>query len=165
MLWQFAPTKKFDEADFGAFLELLPRTVDGLTLRHCVEVRHDSFRNPAFISLLRRFDIPVVLAEHGSYPGIPDVVGDFVYARLQTGSDQIPTAYPPETLDLWAGRLQTWAAGGEPVGLDAVDPSRPAPSQPRDVFAFVIHEGKLRAPAGAAALIERLGPDNAPRAD
>ncbi|MDH8618536.1 DUF72 domain-containing protein, partial [Klebsiella pneumoniae] len=43
VLWQFAPTKKFDEADFGAFLDLLPRKFDGLTLRHVVEVRNDSF--------------------------------------------------------------------------------------------------------------------------
>ena len=29
MLWQFAPTKKFDAADFGRFLELLPAKIDG----------------------------------------------------------------------------------------------------------------------------------------
>ena len=40
MLWQFAPTKKFDAADFGAFLELLPAKFDGAPLRHVVEVRH-----------------------------------------------------------------------------------------------------------------------------
>ena len=27
---------------------------------------------------------------------------------------------------------------------------------PRDVFAYVIHEGKIRAPAAAMALIEKL---------
>ena len=43
VLWQFAPTKKFDEADFGKFLELLPRKLEGRALRHVVEVRHDSF--------------------------------------------------------------------------------------------------------------------------
>ena len=42
VLWQFAPTKKFDEADFGKFLELLPRKLEGRALRHVVEVRHDS---------------------------------------------------------------------------------------------------------------------------
>ena len=70
MLWQFAPTKKFDEADFGAFLELLPTTLDGHHLRHVVEVRHDSFRTPAFIALLRKFNVPVVFAEHHDYPAI-----------------------------------------------------------------------------------------------
>ncbi len=33
---------------------------------------------------------------------------------------------------------------------------------PREVFAFIIHEGKVRAPAGAQAIIQRLGPDHAP---
>src|SRR5256885_4213126 len=72
VLWQFAPTKKFDEADFGAFLELLPRKLEGQALRHVVEVRHDSFRVPDFIALLRKFEMPVVFAEHGSYPAISD---------------------------------------------------------------------------------------------
>jgi uncharacterized protein YecE (DUF72 family) len=155
VLWQFAPTKKFDEADFGKFLELLPREMDGRKLRHVVEVRHDSFRSPAFIALLRQFEIPVVFAEHFSYPGIADVVGDFVYARLQKGNDDIATCYPPRQLDQWAKRLQLWAGGGEPDDLPRVDPAR-APSKPRDVFAYVIHEGKVRAPAGAMELIERL---------
>jgi uncharacterized protein YecE (DUF72 family) len=78
VLWQFAPTKKFDEADFGKFLELLPRQLDGRALRHVVEVRHPSFCVPAFVALLRQFETPVVFAEHGSYPAIADVVGDFV---------------------------------------------------------------------------------------
>ena len=88
VLWQFAPTKKFDEADFGKFLELLPRKLDGRALRHVVEVRHDSFCAPDFIALLRQFEIPVVFAEHGKYPAIADVTGDFVYARLQKGNDE-----------------------------------------------------------------------------
>jgi len=156
LLWQFAPFKKFDEADFGAFLELLPRKLDGRTLRHVVEVRHDSFRTPAFIALLRKFGAAAVFAEHETYPAIADVTGDFVYARLQKGEDDIPTAYPPQALDAWAGRIRTWAEGGEPDDLPRADASRkPAPT-PRDVFAYVIHEGKIRAPAAAMALIERV---------
>ncbi len=155
VLWQFAPTKKFDEADFGKFLELLPREMDGRALRHVVEVRHDSFRVPAFIELLRKFAIPVVFAEHATYPAIADVVGDFVYARLQKGNDELKTCYPPKQLDAWAKRLQLWASGSEPDDLPRVDPSKPG-KKPRDVFAYVIHEGKVRAPAGAMELIERV---------
>src|ERR1700761_6202596 len=114
VLWQFAPTKKFDAADFGGFLERLPKTIDGRAIRHCVEVRNESFRVPEFAALLRQFNIPVVFADHGSYPAISDVTGDFVYARLQTGSDDIETAYGPNALDAWAGRLSTWAEGGRP---------------------------------------------------
>jgi uncharacterized protein YecE (DUF72 family) len=155
VLWQFAPTKKFDEADFGKFLELLPRERDGYTLRHVVEVRHDSFCTPAFIALLRQFAIPVVFSEHATYPAIADVVGDFVYARLQKGNDTVKTCYPPKALDAWTERLRLWSAGGEPDDLPKVDPKAPK-KQPRDVFAYVIHEGKVRAPAGAMELIARL---------
>lgn len=155
VLWQFAPTKKFDEVDFGKFLELLPREYDGLTLRHVVEVRHDSFKSPAFIALLRQFGIPVVFSEHTTYPAIADVVGDFVYARLQKGNDEIKTCYPPKALDAWAERLKLWAEGSEPDDLPKVETSAPK-KQPRDVFAYVIHEGKIRAPAGAMELIERV---------
>lgn len=155
VLWQFAPTKKFDETDFGGFLELLPKKLDGRELRHVVEVRHDSFCTPAFPALLRRFGVPVVFAEHSTYPAIADVTGDFIYARLQTGSDEIKTCYPPKALDAWAKRLETWASGGEPTDLPRVDKAS-AKKTPRDVFAYVIHEGKVNAPAGAMELIKRV---------
>lgn len=157
LLWQFAPTKKFDEADFGAFLELLPVKIGSTSVRHVVEVRHDSFCTPAFMALLRRFAIPVVFAEHESYPAIADVTGDFVYARLQKGDDNIETAYPPKALDAWVKRARAWAEGGAPKDLPIVDAEHGAPAKPRDVFLYVIHEGKVRAPAGAMALMQRLG--------
>jgi uncharacterized protein YecE (DUF72 family) len=161
IFWQFAPTKKFDEADFGAFLDLLPRKQDGVALRHAVEVRHDSFRTPAFIALVRRHEVPVIFADHATHPGIADLTGPFVYARLQTGQDSIETAYPPAELDAWAGRMQTWAEGGQPDDLDYVEAARRADTAPREVFAFIIHEGKVRAPAAAQAIIERLGAEHA----
>jgi uncharacterized protein YecE (DUF72 family) len=118
-------------------------------------VRHASFCAPNFIALLRKFATPVVFAEHGSYPAIPDVTGDFVYARLQKGNDEIKTCYPPKQLDAWAKRLQIWGGGDEPDDLPRVDPTS-AKKVRRDVFAYVIHEGKVRAPAGAMELIERV---------
>jgi uncharacterized protein YecE (DUF72 family) len=156
LLWQFAATKKYDEADFGAFLELLPPSHDGVKLRHVVEPRHASFLTPAFIALLRKFQIPAVYAEHATYPAIPDPVGDFVYARLQKGKDDIATGYPAKALDQWAERAQAWAKGGVPTDLELVDAAKKAKAQPRDVFVYFIHEGKVRAPAAAMALIERL---------
>jgi uncharacterized protein YecE (DUF72 family) len=155
-LWQFAPTKKFDEADFGAFLELLPQKLEGKPMRHVAEVRHDSFNTPAFPALLRKFSVAAVYAEHAKYPGIADVTADFIYARLQKGEDDIPTAYPPKALDAWSKRLKLWAEGKEPDDLPKLDAKHKPKAQPRDVFAYIIHEGKIRAPAGAMALIERL---------
>src|SRR3954452_16720334 len=156
LLWQFAPFKKFDEADFRAFLALLPEKHDGRKLRHVIEVRHDSFRVPEFIALLREFNAAVVCAEHETYPGIADVTSDFVYLRLQKGKDTIKTGYPPKALDEWAVRFKTYAAGGVPKDLDIVDTKTSAPKAPRDVFAYVIHEGKVRAPAAAMELIKRI---------
>jgi uncharacterized protein YecE (DUF72 family) len=156
LLWQFAPTKKFDAADFAGFLELLPDTFENRALRHVIEVRHDSFRTPEFVALARRFNRPVVFTDHAKYPNIAVLTGDFVYARLQRGEDTIPTAYRPKEIATWAARLENWAQGDEPDDLERVEPIVKQKAQPRDVFAYVIHEGKVRAPAGAMALIASL---------
>jgi uncharacterized protein YecE (DUF72 family) len=156
ILWQFAPTKKFDAADFGKFLELLPPQLDGRKLRHVVEVRHSSFCVPQFVALLRQFNTPVVFADHHKYPAIADPIGDFVYARLQKGDDKIPTAYPPKALDTWAGCARAWAQGRVPDGLPLSDPAHAPKKAARDVFVYFIHEAKVQAPAAAMALIERV---------
>jgi uncharacterized protein YecE (DUF72 family) len=156
ILWQFAPTKKFDEADFGAFLDLLPKAIGGHGLRHVVEVRHDSFVTPAFAALLRKHGVAVCWAVHHNYPEIADVTSDFVYARLQTGTDDVPTAYPPKQIAAFAEQAKTWAAGGEPDGPQKADPAAKAGKADRDVFVFFIHEGKIRAPAAAQAFMKAL---------
>src|SRR5258708_38405705 len=46
ILWQFAGTKRLDEADFASFLSLLPPERDGLSLPHVVEVRHETLAPP-----------------------------------------------------------------------------------------------------------------------
>ena len=156
LLWQFAPTKAFDEKDFGKFLDLLPAKLGKTRLRHTVEVRHDSFCTPAFVSLLRQFNIPVVFAEHERYPAIADISGDFVYARLQRGDETLKTGYPPKALDAWAKRAQMWAGGGDPRDLPHIASKKIPAREPRDVFVYFIHEAKIRAPAAAMALIERV---------
>jgi uncharacterized protein YecE (DUF72 family) len=157
LLWQFAPTKRFDKDDFAAFLDHLPEKAGGQSLRHVAEVRHDSFKTPDFIALLRERGIGVVYSEHFTYPEMADVTADFVYARLQKGSDDIETAYVESDLDAWAARFKLWAQGGQPDDLPRADPDHALPKTPRDVFAYVIHEGKVRAPAAAKALIAKVG--------
>ena len=156
LLWQFTPFKKFDPADFAAFLELLPEKFEGRTLRHVVEVRHDSFKSPEFIALLRKHNVAVVYTDHDTYPNIADVTADFVYLRLQQGVDTVETAYPPKDINAWAKRLDGWSQGKQPADLPLVDAKGKPKATPRDVFAYVIHEGKVRAPAAAMALIEKL---------
>ena len=89
-------------------------------------------------------------------PAIADVTGDFVYARLQTGKDETPTCYTPKALDEWAKRAKVWAEGKVPADLDRADPSTEAPVKPRDVFVYFITEGKVHAPHGAVAFMERV---------
>lgn len=156
LLWQFAATKKFDTADFGAFLELLPEKVDGRKLRHVVEVRHESFCVPEFIKLARDRNVPIVFAEHATYPAIPDITGEFIYARLQKGKDTEKAGYAPNALNTWAKRFETWAAGGAPEDLPPIDPKHRPAKKPRDVFAYFIREGKVRAPHAAMALMQRI---------
>jgi uncharacterized protein YecE (DUF72 family) len=156
VLWQLPPFKRFDAADFAKFLDHLPQSLDGLKLNHVVEARHDSFRTPEFIRLLRSSGAAAAFAESEDYPAIADLTGDVVYARLQKGTDTLPAAYPPAALDAWAERALMWAGGGAPDDLPVVDTEHPHEAKPRDVFIYFIHEGKLRAPAAAMALIERL---------
>jgi uncharacterized protein YecE (DUF72 family) len=157
VLWQFAPFKKFDRQDFARFLDHLPRELDGHTLTHVIEARHASFGTPDFIALLREQGVGAVFTEAEDFPSIADLTGDVVYARLQRGNDKLPAAYPPKELDQWAERARLWAKGGAPEDLPLVDAARKPEAKPRDVFIYFIHEGKLRAPAAAMALIERLG--------
>ena len=80
--WQFMATKKFDAGDFEAFLKLLPKKVNGLAIRHAVEVRHDSFRDKAFVALCRRHGVATVFCADSDFPVIGDVTAGFVYVRI-----------------------------------------------------------------------------------
>ena len=151
ILWQFMATKKFDAADFGAFLKLLPPSHAGVTLRHAVQVRHESFAVPEFVALCRDAGVAIVYAHSPDYPAIADVTGDFVYARLESGQDDNPLCYPERELNRWADVARCWASGGRPDGLPYVA-ERDPPAVPRETFVFFIHGGKVRAPAGAQAL-------------
>ena len=153
--WQFMATKKFEPADFEAFLKLLPASAEGRALRHVVEVRHESFRTPAFTEMLREHGVAAVVAADGKYPQIADPTAPFVYARIMGTSADEALGYSPAALDLWAERARIWAAGGLPEGLDHVGPN--AVPGPRDVYLYVIGGHKAHNPQAAMALIQRLG--------
>jgi len=154
--WQFATTKRFDPDDFAAFLELLPKSVDGLAIRHAVEIRNASFRTPEFVALARAHGVAVVIAGDSEYPQIADVTAPFVYARIMGTTEGEAAGYPSGTLDLWAKRAKTWAAGGAPPDLETLAPATSGDAG-RDVFLYVISGFKERNPAAAMALIERVG--------
>ena len=154
ILWQFMGTKKFDPDDFAAFLALLPAKQDGVTLRHAVHVRHESFAVPEFVAMCRKAGVTIVYADSRDYPAIADVTGEFIYARLEDAVEEEPAGYAPAALDGWAEAARLWAAGGQPLGLPYV--GEPPTKAPRETFVFFINGAKVRAPAGAQALITRI---------
>jgi uncharacterized protein YecE (DUF72 family) len=156
IVWQFAPTKRFDPADFEAFIKLLPREVSGLALRHALDVRHDSFKCPEYIALARQHGVATVFTESDDYPAFADVTGDFVYVRIMRTQPQWPAGCPPEVFGALASCARAWREGAEPTGLPRVLGALP-PAPPRDVFLFFISAAKEKAPAAAMALLQTLG--------
>jgi uncharacterized protein YecE (DUF72 family) len=154
ILWQFMATKRFDPDDFQAFLKLLPEKQDGVRLQHAIEVRHDSFRDPAFVAMARAAGAAIVYGDSDGFPCVADISGDIVYARLMKAREDVETGYQPPEIDRWATVARAWAAGESPPGLPYN--SQPAPVRPRETYVFFISGAKERNPAAAQALIERL---------
>lgn len=137
ILWQFMPTKRFEPDDFAAFLKLLPASVDGVPLRHAIEVRHQSFDDPVFLALAQAAGAAVVLADHEDYPAIHGHDVGFAYNRLMRAQADEPTGYPAATIGQWVERAKAEARKG-------------------DVFTFFISGAKERNPAAAQAMIVAL---------
>ncbi|MGH6786622.1 MAG: DUF72 domain-containing protein [Novosphingobium sp.] len=138
IVWQFATHKAFDAAEFAGWLALLPDSLDGLPLRHALEVRHESFRDPAFYALARARNAAIVFADDDTFPCIDEPTADWAYARLMRTADDQVEGYPPRELDGWAAKARGWAERG------------------RDVFVYFIDGAKVRNPAAAQALARRL---------
>ena len=155
ILWQLPPSLRFDAADLGKFLEVLPTTLDGVPLRHVLEVRHQSFMTPDYIDLAKQHSIATVFAHTDEYPTFADVTADFVYARLRKAIATEPTGYPERDLQAWSERARSWAEGGAPDDLPYVSKTKPVKA-PRDVFVFFINGAKERAPAAAKHLLKLL---------
>jgi uncharacterized protein YecE (DUF72 family) len=156
ILWQFAPTKRFERDDFAAFLELLPSDAGGRSLRHVLDERHESFMHPDFVALMRRYGMATVFTDSEDYPSFADVSANFLYARLMRADASIETGYDEVALDAWAKRARSWAEGGEPADLPRLT-DEGAKRTPRDVFVYMINGAKERAPAAARRLLSLLG--------
>ena len=139
ILWQFAPRRKFDADDIAGFIDLLPEKLDGIELRHAIEPRHDSFKDQKFFDLCRERNIAVVFEDSDEYPLIEADTADFTYARLQRMSEDVPTGYDAVSLDKFASLARKWSDSG------------------RDGYIFMINGAKIRAPAAALALQQKLG--------
>jgi uncharacterized protein YecE (DUF72 family) len=138
ILWQFAGRRQFDRDDIAGFIDLLPQKLDGLELRHAIEPRHESFRDERFFELCRARNIVVVFEDSDEYPCIEADTASFAYARLQRMREDVSTGYDDKALDAFAERARQWQIDG------------------RDAYIFMINGAKVRAPAAALALQERL---------
>jgi uncharacterized protein YecE (DUF72 family) len=176
VLWQFPPQMRFDRQRFESFFRLLPRTTRAAAslarrhanrledevvsrgrdapVRHCVEIRHESFVVPEFVELLREHDVGLVVADTVEWPLLMDVTSDFVYCRLH-GSEQLyASGYGENALDVWAERVARWARGEQADGRRA----SPVVAEvvPRDVYVYFDNDAKVRAPFDAKGLRTRV---------
>jgi uncharacterized protein YecE (DUF72 family) len=143
ILWQFAPAVTLEKDAFATFLELLPGEIDGRSLRHVVELRRAEALDDTAIEHLRRRHIAIARVDDEKFPAFDEVTADFAYVRLRRCVAEEPTGYPPQALDSWADEFRRLSAEGE-----------------RDCFVYFINGGKIRAPAAAQALLQRLaGPE------
>jgi uncharacterized protein YecE (DUF72 family) len=179
ILWQFPERFVFNPAKLVPFFEMLPRTtaaaaelgakhdhrlrappqlnfVADRPLRHCIEIRHQGFRDATFIELLRRYDIALVCADTVDWPLLMDVTADFVYCRLHGSTELYKSRYSEAELDRWAARVAAWSSGA--VMTDGTFVTPPVKDgMPRDVFVFFDNTDKLEAPGNARGLMQRLG--------
>lgn len=178
-LWQLPPTLRYDAGLIEDFLAQLPRGTGAAVtlaaehadwmrgrtwldtdaerpLRHAMEVRHDSFRDPGFIDQLRRHAVALVVADSPSkWPYMEDVTADFTHLRLHGEKELYASGYTDEALDRWAARIDAWRAGREPADAQRVDGAAPR-REARDVYCYFDNDAKVHAPFDAGALIARL---------
>jgi uncharacterized protein YecE (DUF72 family) len=177
ILWQFPPSFHFDADVLRDFLKLLPhdtqaaaqlarrhdhrlkarawlRTDVRRPIRHAVEIRHESFIDPAFVDLLRAQNVALVCGDTVSWPRLMDVTSDFIYCRLHGSRQLYRSGYSAAPLDRWAERIRAWAAG-RPLHDDQFA-GAPRRSKPLDVFVYFDNTDKLRAPRDAQMLLQRL---------
>lgn len=155
VLWQFTPSRVFDADDLAAFLDLLPRELNGQPMRHVLEVRHRSFLDERYVELARSYRIPTVFTDSPKYPSLADLTGDFAYARLMRSEAHVDTGYAPKDLDTWAARAREWAKGEDLPELPHVAATQKR-HKVRDVFIYFISSAKERNPAAAMALQQRV---------
>ncbi|MFL6734674.1 MAG: DUF72 domain-containing protein [Sphingomicrobium sp.] len=139
ILWMFAARRQFDADDIAGFIDLLPEQIDGVPIRHVIEPHHESFCNERFFALCKARNVAIVFGDADEVPCIDEQTADFAYARLKRMSEDVPSGYDDSALQGFAHRAQSWSAAG------------------RDSYIFMINGAKVKAPAAALALSERLG--------
>jgi uncharacterized protein YecE (DUF72 family) len=180
-LWQFPPNFKFDPERMEHFLSLLPHDTDAgvalaskhearmegkvalevdkkRKLRHAIEIRNDSFIDEAFIALLRKYKVALVVADTArAWPYYEDVTADFMYLRLHGDKELYASGYSNEALDRWAERIKAWSTGTQPKDARLMSTKAAPKRASRDVFCYFDNDIKVRAPFDAHSLMQKLG--------
>lgn len=185
VLWQFPPSFHFNAELMEAFLKDLPHDTEAALalarqrdsfmakrehleidakrpVRHAIEIRHDSFADPAFIKLLRHHRVALVVADTaGKWPYLEDVTADFMYLRLHGDAELYASGYTDKALDRWADRIVAWSRGSQPEDAHLVDKDHAPPKRAhRDIHCYFDNDIKVKAPFDAAALLDKLGLPN-----
>lgn len=179
-LWQFPPNFKFEPDSMAHFLSLLPHDTDaGLELarrheprmngkvalevgkkrklRHAIEIRNDSFVDEAFIALLRKYKVALVVADTASkWPYYEDVTADFMYVRLHGDKELYASGYSEKALKRWAARILAWSEGAQPDDARLISAKAAPKRASRDVFCYFDNDVKVHAPFDAKRLIAML---------
>lgn len=183
ILWQLPPSLRYREDVLEDFLCQLPADTEQAAalarehgdlkedrmaweidrrrrVRHAMEVRHESFRDPAFIAQLRRHGVALVVADTaGRWPLLEDVTAGFMYLRLHGDEELYASGYSPAALREWARRLNAWMKGSQPRDARLADPDTSPPARKsRDVYVYFDNDQKVRAPFDAMALAKRMEP-------
>lgn len=137
IFWQLPPYKKFDASEIDAYFDMLPEKLGKLKLRHALEVRHNSFKDEAFLQLARNRNIAIACVESEKHPLITEPTADFAYARLELTQPDEPTGYAKHSLNKWAKTARAWEENG-------------------DVFVYFISGAKERNPAAAQAMLKLI---------
>jgi uncharacterized protein YecE (DUF72 family) len=161
LLWQFPANLHFDAGSLAEFLAQLPRgtgaarvlaerttlptektwlePVAEAPLRHAVEARHESYRDPAFAALLAEHEVASVVSDSaGAFPCFEEVAGPLAYVRLHGATELYTSEYGRSGLRRWLPRLRRWADG-------------------RDLYVYFDNTAAGAAPRDAALLTELLG--------
>ena len=164
-LWQFPPMFAYRRDRLEEFFRKLPRDMESALrlarrrdarmhgrsrlaidanreLRHAVEIRHPSFMNDDFVSLLKEHRIGLVVADTaGKWPKMFHVTADFVYVRLHGDVKIYTSGYSDRALASWARRIRAWDKDG------------------RDVYVYLDNDVKVKAPYDALSLMKKLNLD------
>jgi uncharacterized protein YecE (DUF72 family) len=163
VLWQLPAVLSFDAARLDAFLSQLPRTtaqaaalavrhdarIEGLAwtttdadrpIRHALEPRHPSFASEEALSVLRRHQVALVVADSaGKWPVFDACTANFAYTRLHGDTELYTSGYSPDALRQWAARVDRWTGSGQ------------------DVYVYFDNDAAGHAPFDAIALAASVG--------